>query len=828
MAKEKLSQGETVIRDWMEAMGMKAFEFQKQSWKEFQQGNSGLLNAPTGFGKTFALYLPVLMEWIDQYPDNWQTKKQNGLQLLWVTPLRALAKDLQRAMQEVCDAISLPWEIGLRSGDTSTVERAKQKIRLPEVLIITPESLHVMLAQKEYPKIFESLQSVVIDEWHELLGTKRGVQVELAISRLRGLKQQGGKNDLRIWAISATIGNLAEAMEVALGNKFKDGVSVKAKLHKKIEIETILPDEIEKFPWAGHLGTKMAEKVLPVIEQSNTTLLFSNTRGMSEIWYHKLLDIQPELAGQIALHHGSVSGEVREWIENALHEGALKVVVCTSSLDLGVDFRPVDSVIQVGSPKGVARFLQRAGRSGHSPDAISKIYFLPTHSLEIAEAAALKTAIRANIIEQRPPVVSPYDVLIQYLCTLAVSDGFRPDEIYKEVISTYAYKDLTADEWQSMLNFVTTGGNSLGSYDEFRKVVMEDGLYKITDRKIAQRHRMSIGTIVGDAMIRVKFMSGGYIGSIEESFISRLKPGDVFSLAGRNVEYVRIKDMDVLVRKSKKKPIVPSWQGGRMPLSSDLGEVLRQTYASATEAGKMKSKVEIEIEVLKPLFDLQKELSHVARADETLIEYIETKDGHHLFVYPFEGRLVHEVMASLLAYRLSQIQPLTFSIAMNDYGFELLCDQAIPVNNKILQDLFNTDELITDIQKSVNATEMAKRKFRAIAIIAGLVFKGYPGAAVKNRHLQSSSSLLFSVFNDYDPKNLLLKQAYNEAFNDQIEEVRLRKAMNRIQQSDIILKYPRKLTPFSFPIKVDSMRENLTSEKLADRIQKMKAQLEKS
>ncbi|HLP20249.1 MAG TPA: ligase-associated DNA damage response DEXH box helicase, partial [Chitinophagales bacterium] len=771
MKPPKITPGEQVIADWMQALEWKSFEFQRDAWRNYLQGNSGLLNAPTGFGKTFALYLPVLMEWINQHPKDWQTKKQNGLQLLWITPLRALAKDLQRAMQEVCDAISLPWEIGMRSGDTSTSERAKQKKRLPEVLIITPESLHLLLAQKEYPKVFSTLQTVVADEWHELLGTKRGVQVELALSRLKGLRaaQPGG---LRIWAISATIGNMKEAMEVMLGSDAPKGIIVKANLHKKIEIESILPDSIEKFPWAGHLGTRMVDKVIPIIEQSKTTLLFTNTRGQSELWFHTLLNAHPELAGIIALHHGSISGEVREWVENALHEGTLKVVVCTSSLDLGVDFRPVDTVIQVGSPKGVARFLQRAGRSGHSPDAVSKIYMLPTHSLELAEAAALKTAVRESIIEQRQPIVNAYDVLLQYLCTLAVGEGFRRKETLDEIRTTYAFKELTDDEWQWILNFITTGGSSLGSYDEYRKVEITDGLYQINNRKLAMRHRMSIGTIVGESMIRVKFMKGGYIGSMEESFISKLKPGDVFSLAGRNVEYVMIKDMDVLVRKSKnKKAIIASWNGGRMPLSSDLGEVLRRTYASANHVGKVKAVVESEIEELKPLFDLQAERSHVPDENETLVEYIETKDGHHLFIYPFEGRLVHEVMASLLAYRLSLIKPLTFSIAMNDYGFELLCDQPIPVDNKILQQLFSTDDLIADIQKSVNATEMARRKFRGIAVIAGLVFRGYPGAGVKSKHLQSSSSLLFTVFNEYDEKNLLLKQAYNEAFNDQIEEV---------------------------------------------------------
>lgn len=811
---------------WMQAKGWQAFDFQKQAWQQFLRHKSGVLNAPTGYGKTFALYLPLLIEWINQHPDNWQQKKNNGLQMLWITPLRALAKDIQRAMQEVCDSISLPWEIGMRSSDISASQRNKQKKQMPEVLIITPESLHLLLAQKEYPKIFSFLHTVVMDEWHELMGSKRGVQVELAVSRLKALEQQQNRK-LRVWAISATIGNMETAVEVALGNDYANGVQVKADINKKTEIVSVLPDEIERFPWAGHLGIKLAEKVMPIIEESNTTLLFCNTRGQSELWFHTLLNSHPELAGYIALHHGSIDAEVRTWVEEALHRGELKIVVCTSSLDLGVDFRPVDSVIQVGSPKSVARFLQRAGRSGHSPGATSKIFFLPTHSLELAEAAALKQAVKQNIIEERHPVVGAYDVLLQYLCTLAVSDGFYPKQILQEVRSTYCYRDISDDDWNWLLNFITTGGSALGTYDEYRKVdVLENGLYMITNRKLAMRHRMSIGTIVGDAMIRVKFLKGGYVGSIEEGFIARLRPGDVFSLAGRNLEYVMIKDMDVLVRKSKgKKAIVPSWAGGRMPLSANLGEVLRHTYESAADSSL---KREMEMDVLQPLFDLQRKLSHVPAEGETLIEYITTRDGHHLFVYPFEGRLVHEVMAALLAYRISQITPITFSIAMNDYGFELLSDQEIPINNEIIAGLFDTTTLLADIQKSINATEMARRKFRDIAVIAGLIFRGYPGAGVKNKHLQSSSSLLFTVFNDYDPKNILLRQAYLEAFNEQMEETRLRNALNRIQRSIIILKYPPKFTPFSFPIKVDSMRENLSSEQLADRVSKMQAQLEKS
>jgi ATP-dependent Lhr-like helicase len=626
----------------------------------------------------------------------------------------------------------------------------------------------------------------------------------------------------------------------------RGGAIVRANLKKRIEIESIIPDEIEKYPWAGHLGIKLAEKVLPIIYGSTTTLIFINTRGMSEQWYQALLNIAPDLAGAIALHHGSIEGELRIWVEEALHEGKLKAVVATASLDLGVDFRPVETVIQVGSPKGVARFLQRAGRSGHSPDAVSKIYFLPTHSLELVEAAALKGAIEENFIESREPLLLCYDVLVQYLCTLAVSDGFVPDEIYNEVKSTYCFQELSQEEWEEMLYFITSGGTALQQYDEFKKVEIENGIYKIKSRRVAMRHRMHIGTIVSDAMLKVKFMTGGYVGMIEEGFISRLEPGDAFTLAGRQLELVMIKDMTVLVKKSNvKRSLVPSWMGGRLPLSASLGKVLREKFNEAglvSEAGgsSQKSKneghqpstanrqlstVDPELLALKPLFDLQQKLSHLPKADELLIEQIETSDGFHLFVYPFEGRLVHEAMAAVLGYRISKITPITFSIAMNDYGFELLSDQPIPVDDSNAYDLFSPGNLLEDIQRSVNATEMAKRKFRDIAVIGGLIFQGYPGEHKKARHLQASAGLLFNVFNEYEPNNVLVRQAFQEVFTQQMEELRLREMLHRIQHSKIILTYPKRLTPFCFPIKVDSMRENLTSEKLIDRVKRMQQQL---
>ncbi|MDE3185745.1 MAG: ligase-associated DNA damage response DEXH box helicase [Bacteroidota bacterium] len=837
--------GFQIIDQWLTNKGFVPFRFQEETWQHIVNKKSGLVNAPTGCGKTFSVFLGAIINFINDHPENYQTKNKNGLQLLWITPLRALAKDIGRAMEEVIAELGMSWQVGIRNGDTSIAERAKQKRNVPEVLIITPESLHLLLAQKNYPDVFKPLIITAVDEWHELLGSKRGVQVELALSRIIGLSIDNSKQTKKadfhsgvcVWGISATIGNLGEAREVLLsplsqkGLDQKDFVTVTAKIDKPIKVESIFPDEIEKYPWAGHLGIKLVEKVIPIIMESMTTLIFINTRGMSEMWYQALLNACPDLAGAIALHHGSIEQDLRFWVEENLHTGNLKAVVCTASLDLGVDFRPVETVIQVGSPKGVARFLQRAGRSGHRPGEVSKIYFLPTHSLELIEAAALKDSIAINLIESREPRILCYDVFIQYLSTLAISDGFYPENILKEIRSTYCYRDITDEEWQQILHFVTSGGVALQQYDDYKKVEIIDGLYKINSRRIAMRHRMHIGTIVSDPMLKVKFLGGGYVGVIEEWFIAGMQPGDVFTLAGRTLEFVMIKDMTCIARKSNaKKSRIPSWQGGRMPLSANLGFMLRKKFDEAASPESPPGQAtlkEPELEILKPLFELQGYLSHIPKQNELLIEQIETKDGFHLFVFPFEGRLVHEAMAAILAYRLSRIQPITFSFAMNDYGFELLSDQPIPLDNDNAYTLFSTENLFEDIQRSVNSAEMAKRKFRDIAVIGGLIFQGFPGEQKKARHLQSSASLLFNVFSEYEPNNLLLRQAYNEVMEQQMEEQRLRDMLERIQKGKIIITYPRRLTPFCFPIKVDSMREDLSSEKLEERVKKMQLQLEK-
>jgi ATP-dependent Lhr-like helicase len=796
-------------KKWFHGMQWEPASFQEAAWEAFREGKSGLVNAPTGSGKTYSLLIPILLE----------KAEPRGLQAIWITPIRALAKEIQQSAEKAIEAMQLDFSVETRTGDTTPAQRAKQRKAMPNLLITTPESLHLLLASKDASRIFKNLHSVVVDEWHELLGSKRAVQIELALSRLRGMNPQ-----LRSWGISATIGNLVEAMDVLVGPTFPQDhkALIRSGQKKKIEVLSVLPDDVDVLPWAGHLGIKMLEKVIPILEESESTLIFTNTRAQAEIWYQCLLDQAPHFAGLIAMHHGSISRDLRFWVEDALYSGQLKIVVCTSSLDLGVDFRPVDTIIQIGSPKGIARFIQRAGRSGHQPGASSRIYMVPTHSLELVEAAALRQAVEEEMVEKRIPYFRSFDVLVQYLVSLAVGEGFRPETILEEIMNTFSYQSIKPEEWQWCLDFICKGGKTLKAYDEYHKVVIEDGLYRVTQRRIAMRHRMSIGTIVGDSSVRVKLERGANLGSIEEYFISKLKPGDIFWFAGRNLELIRIKGMEASVRLSKRKNgLVPSWQGGRMPLSAEMGQMLR---LKIEESFNPQSK-DPELKLIAPLWEVQKERSLVPLRHQFLIEKMQSKEGHHIFFYPFEGRAVHEGMGALLAYRLSLFQKMSLSIAMNDYGFELLSDQPIPIEEALDSDIFNTRDLRHDILQSVNAIELAKRRFRDIASISGLIFKGYPGAPIKDRHLQSSSQLIFNVFTDYEPDNTLLLQAFEEAMEFQLEEGRLRQALERIEKQEMVIVEIKKPSPFCFPILVDRLRQRMSNESLEDRIKKMKLEM---
>ena len=800
------------VEQWFKSQNWEVQAFQKQCWKAYSQGKSGMLHAPTGSGKTYALWGGIVEE-ISR-----SKILPKGLHALWITPLRALGVEIQNATQKMISDINPELQVGLRTADTPQSQRTKLLKTPPFGLVTTPESVHVLLGNKEHQKYFKQLRVVVVDEWHELLGSKRGVQVELALVYLRSIIP-----NLRVWGISATLGNKELAREILLGPTDNFTV-VEAKIQKKIRVHSLLPKTMERFPWRGHLGTQLLPQVLKIIEKNKSTLIFTNTRAQCEIWFHRLLDEAPNLAGSIAMHHGSIDKKIRLWVEESLRNEALKVVVCTSSLDLGVDFSPVENCIQIGSPKGIGRFIQRAGRSGHQPKAESSIYFLPTHAMELIESVALQNGIKTQQIEDRIPYLNCYDVLIQFLMTLAVGAGFEPKKIYAAVTSSFCFQALDQERWQWILNFLIRGSQSLQQYDEYKKLIPdENGLLKAANKNITLRHRLSMGTIVSGNDLKIRYRKGGYLGSIEEWFISKLKPGDTFAFSGKILELIRIHKMEVIVKKSKiKQAKIPAWMGGRMSFSAHLSDLLKKALFED------QNKTTREFQSLVPVFEQQKKESIVPKPDELLIERFETKEGIHTLFYPFEGYAIHEAMANLMAYRISLISPISFSMSFNDYGFELLSDQAFSPEAFLDNDLFTPEYLFDDLAKSINISEMARRRFRDIALISGLVFQGYPNKPVKSKHLQSGSQLFFEVFKDYEPDNLLYQQAVEETFDHGMERGRMQLVFEELEQKTIVWKNCSQPTPFSFPLITERIRSKLSSETVEDRIKKMYLKLEKA
>ena len=809
------------MQRWFAESGWRPFPFQHRAAAAFLNGASGLVHSATGTGKTLAVWMGPLLEALRQRETmGAEIRAAPSLTVLWITPLRALASDTEAALRRPLQDLQLPWTLERRTGDTAASSKLRQQKRLPTALITTPESLSLLLTHEALHPQFANLRCVIMDEWHELFGTKRGTQSELALARLRRLNPA-----LQTWGVSATLGNLDQALRSLLGTQAGDReLIIRGHRKKRVRFRSLLPTRIERFPWAGHIGTRMVPEVAKLIDATRSMLIFANTRNHTELWYQALLAHRPDFAGQLALHHGSLDAAARRWVEQALRDGRLKAVVCTSSLDLGVDFTDVDMVVQIGSVKGAARLLQRAGRSGHQPGAVSELAFVPTHAWELVELAGAQAAIRAGHLEARRPLSKPLDVLAQHAVTIAIGGGFNADALFEEVRTAAAYADLTWQEWQWVLRFTTQGGESLAAYPDFHRVQADaEGRYRVTDRRIAARHRMNIGTITSEASVQVKWLKGGSLGTVEELFVAKLKPGDRFQFAGRLLELVRMRDNVAYVRRGKGRPdTVPRWMGGRIPISSEIADALRTQLQHAAE-GVLTGP---EMRRLKPLLEIQAKWSIIPRRDELLIEQIKTRDGFQIFIFPFEGRLAHEGLAAVFSYRLSQQTPLSLSMACNDYGIVLHTRKPIDLDAAVHAGLFSLQRLEEDVQHSINATEMARRQFREIARVAGLVHTGYPGRPNSSRNVQASSNLLFDVFTNYDPQNLLLLQARREVLQQKLEVDRMATAIRRIQHCRICIQRPPRVTPMAFPLLVDRLRDRVSSESLADRILHLQSALE--
>ena len=785
-------------------------DFQVQTWEAYLAGLSGLLQAPTGSGKTYGAVMGPLAEML--------ASPSLGLQLLYITPLRALARDIEQAIQRPIAEMDWGLTVESRTGDTSSARKAKQLKGMPDVLITTPESLSVMLSYKDSTQRFKHLRCVILDEWHELMSSKRGTQAELCLATLRTLQPR-----LKTWAVSATLGNLKEAAKCAIGLGAEPRI-IQACLKRETVIKSILPKSVDTFPWAGHLGLRMFETLVEALDINTSTLIFTNTRNQSERWFQALSFALPEHADKIALHHGSINVKERETIEAAVKTGDIKWVVCTSSLDLGVDFQPVERVVQIGSAKKLARLLQRAGRSAHVPEGTSEVFFLPTHALELLEISAFREGLDADSIETRHPQHKPYDVLVQHLITLACGDGFIPKDILRSLRQTVAYADLTESELQWVLEFIEKGGRCLGAYPRYQKVTLEDGQYRVADSKIARMHRMGIGTITSHTAVRIVYTNRREIGVVEEAFVSRLKKGDVFFFGGRQLEFFQMKDMVAYVKNTHRtSTVTPTWGSGQLAISDTLSHHLRQEV----ERVSRQTKTNTELECIQPILTTQGQSSHLPTTDELLIESCKTREGQHLYVFPFEGRFVHEGLGFLWGYRFARQQQATFTISVNDYGFEILGPKGYPYNTLFSNDFFSLENLEVDIKASLNISELTQRKFRGVAQVAGLVFKGYPGSRKTSSQLQVSSSLLYEVFSKYEPDNLLLKQAEREVLQEQLETHRLTTTLNRLSCLSVVWKDTKRPSPFAFPLLVERLNSRMSNESLLQRIERMKQQWER-
>lgn len=797
---------------WFKANQWQVFPFQRKAWQAWHNGESGLIHSPTGSGKTLAAWLGPVQATLDV------NDTVKGLQVLWITPLRALAADTRENLEAACQALGADLRVELRTGDTTGARRNKQLSDPPFALVTTPESLSVLLSYKQCRNTLSGVHTVIIDEWHELLGSKRGVQLELCLARLRTFH-----SELRLWGLSATLANLDQAMQVLLGPHRK-GRLIQGVSPRDTRIDCVLPEMAAHFPWAGHLGLSLLEPVITAIVDGKTTLLFTNTRSQAELWFRALLDARPDWFDSIALHHGSIDRQLRHGIEDRLRSGDLQCVVCTSSLDLGVDFSPVDQVLQIGSPKGVARLLQRAGRSGHQPGAVSRILCVPANAFELVEIAAVRLALDKKRIEARQPLTLSLDVLCQHLVTVAMGPGFNAAEMLAEVRLSHAYARLSDEQWRWCLDFITRGGQALQGYPQYHKVLNVAGVHRVMNEEVAKRHRMCIGTISSETAMSVAYLGGKRLGSIEESFISRLKAGDSFQFSGRALELIMTKDMTAYVRKATKRSrAVPRWQGTQLPLSTELADsvldVLQQWRNGAACAP--------ELAAIDDLLHLQRIWSHIPGPDDFLIEYNQTREGFSLFCYPFAGRLVHEGLSMLVASRLSADLSITFTLSVNDYGFELQSPTGMQVNIQQLKPVFSTANLLDDIITAINTAEIAKRKFRDIARIAGLVFDGYPGRNKSSRQIQASSSLIYEVLENYDSENMLLDQARREVLEAQLEFQRMERVLNSLRSREWILRQPEQLTPLAFPLWAESLQsQTISSEPWRKRVERMLGKLE--
>jgi ATP-dependent helicase Lhr and Lhr-like helicase len=817
----------TPLHAWMASREWAPFPFQEATWSAWLKGDSGLLVAPTGQGKTLALWGGALLDGLAREARQARDARVGVLRYLWITPLRALARDTLAQLDAPVRALGLPWTLELRTGDTAAPKKRQQRQLPPTVLITTPESLSLLLSWPDAAQRMRNLRGVMVDEWHDLLGSKRGTQLELALARLRRWNPS-----LRVWGSSATLGNAPEALEVLCPGGH--GRLVEGGHRPPPTLQTLLPpaDRMARFPWAGHLGLTLLPEVVQALRElpaTGSALVFTQTRAQAERWFQALGEALPEwaAAGFVGLHHGSLAPKIRKGVEDGMRRGTLRCVVATSTLELGIDLPAVDLVVQVGSPRGISRLLQRAGRSGHAPGARSHLLGVPTHAWEIVEFLAAERALLRGEVEPVRPPRAPLDVLTQHLVTVALGGGFRSASLLEEVRTTHAYRHLTDSRWQGVLDLVTRGGAALQAYPRYRRVVEDaDGVFRVPDPIMARQHRLGIGTITDEQQMTVRMRKGGRLGTVEAAFLGRLRPGDGFFFGGRTLTLLEIRDQVAWVVPSRRRRSVetPRWTGGRLPLSTHLALTLREVLAEWDARG---AGGRAELEAVDALLRVQQAWSRIPGPGFLLIEATRSREGDHRFLFPFLGRGVHEGLAALLAHRLARVGPRSIRFSVNDYGLELLSPDPFP-EQVDWAGLLDPAGLVEDLTDAVNAAQLARQRFRDVARVSGLMVPSLPGARRTARQLQASSHLLFDVLTRWDPGHLLLAQARDEVLEGDLHLEAMREALHALAQEPIETVLTPRLTPLAFPLWADRMHAQVSTETWIDRVRRMLTQLERA
>ncbi|MBE7734240.1 ligase-associated DNA damage response DEXH box helicase [Devosia faecipullorum] len=800
-----------VIADWFASRDWSPRQHQLEVLASHRSGASQLLIAPTGAGKTLAGFLPSLVDLADGGFD--------GLHTLYISPLKALAVDVQRNLSTPIAEMGLPIRVEARSGDTSAAKRARQRTRPPQILLTTPEQLALLISHPQAELMFASLRRVVLDELHALVTNKRGELLALGLARLANLAPE-----LRITALSATVAR-PDLLRDWIATPLPDRPTELLRMSGGAPPELTILQTEERLPWAGHSGRYAHRELYNIIQQHKTTLLFVNTRSQAEMLFQGLWDINEDML-PIALHHGSLSVEQRRKVEAAMASGQLKAVVCTSTLDLGIDWGDVDLVVQVGAPKGSSRMLQRIGRANHRLDDPSKALLVPSNRFEVLECEAAVEAVSEGHQDSEDPQPGGYDVLAQHILGMACAEPFQADDLYGEITRAWPYRGLAREKFDRVLDFVATGGYALRAYERYARLrQLPDGKWRIANPQVAQQYRLNIGTIVEEPMIRVRLVrskeqkkgrttgpigaGGRVLGEMEEYFFSTLSLGDTFIFGGEIVAFEGMKDNEAFVSRAvARNPKIPSYMGGKFPLSTYLAERVRRLMDSPEDWHKLPDQV-------ADWLRLQRDISVLPRRDSLLVETFPQGSHNFLVCYPFEGRLAHQTLGMLLTRRLERLRARPLGFVASEYALAVwgLGDLSalIRTGRLSLDDLFDEDMLGDDLESWLDESALMKRTFRNCAIIAGLIERRHPGKEKTGRQITMSSDLIYDVLYQHEPDHILIEATRHDAARGLLDIERLGHMLARIRTHIVHKPLPR-ISPLAVPVMLDIGKEPIFGE----------------